>query len=97
MIHFVLNQKGPYSIEAIPLTLPFYHSLHQLRCKTFDYEKRISIIDTINVCVDRNSNEVIDCPGHFDSNCLETVYYPTHLLEKKISEEMTYRDMNYYR
>lgn len=72
-------------------------SANQMRCKTFDYEKRLSIIDTINVCVDRHSNEVIDCPGHFDSNCLEMVYYPTHLLESKIPDELVYRDMNYYR
>ena len=72
----------------------------QLRCKTFDHEKRISIIDTINVCVDRLSNEIVDCPAYFDTNCLEMVYYPTHLLEnkeRKVPDEIMYRDMNYYR
>ena len=71
--------------------------VYQMRCKTFDYEKRISIIDTINVCVDRLSSEIIDCPLDFESNCLEMVYYPTHLLERKVPEEVIYRDMNYYR
>ena len=70
---------------------------YQLRCKTFDYEKRISIIDSINVCINKHSSEIIDCPFDFDSNCLEMIFYPTHLLDYKVNEEVMYRDMNYYR
>jgi len=71
----------------------------QLRCKTLDYEKRISIIDTINVCLDRQTSIPIDCPADFDSNCLDMVYYPKNLLEAytKVPDEVMYRDMNYYR
>lgn len=69
----------------------------QLRCKTFDYDKRISLIDTINFCVDKHSSEFIDCPADFESNCLDMIYYNTHLLEYKVTDEVRYRDMNYYR
>lgn len=69
----------------------------QMRCKTYDYDKRISIIDTINVCIDKETSDIIDCPQDFDSNCLDLVYYPTNLLDYKVNEEILYKDLNYYR
>lgn len=69
----------------------------QLRCKTFDYTKRISIVDSINICVDKHTSDIIDCPVDFDSNCLDLVYYPKNLLEYRVPDEVMYRDMNYYR
>lgn len=76
-----------------------FNKRYQLRCKTLDYEKRVSIVDTINFCIDKHTSEIIDCPLDFGSNCLEMIYYPTNLLESqsKIPEDVFYRDMNYYR
>lgn len=50
----------------------------------------------MNFCLDKTSTDVIDCPLDFESNCLEMVYYNTHLLDYKINDEIRYRDMNYY-